>query len=67
MEQSLLFIEDRDLLDPTQPLANPAVDWPRFAKAAWSQVANSCICRAKVPAAAPWPHSSRNIAIRPMA
>lgn len=37
--QSLLFIEDRDLLDPTQPLANPAVDWPRFAKAAWSQVA----------------------------
>ncbi len=37
--QSLLFIEDRDLLDPRQPLANPAVDWPRFAKAAWSQVA----------------------------
>ena len=37
--QSLLFIEDRDLLDPKQPQANPAVDWPRFAKAAWSQVA----------------------------
>src|SRR5450830_560358 len=37
--QSLLFIEDRDLLDPRQPLANPAVDWPRFTKAAWSQVA----------------------------
>ena len=37
--QSLLFIEDRDLLDPKHPLANPAVDWPRFAKAAWSQVA----------------------------
>eukprot|EP01038_Epipyxis_sp_PR26KG_P019523 gene19523-27656_t len=37
--QSLLFIEDRDLLDPKQPTANPAVDWPRFAKAAWSQVA----------------------------
>ena len=36
---SLLFIENRDLLDPEQPLANPAVDWPRFAKAAWSQVA----------------------------
>lgn len=36
---SLLFIENRDLLDPTQPRANPAVDWPRFAKAAWSQVA----------------------------
>ncbi len=36
---SLLFIENRDLLDPTQPQANPAVDWPRFANAAWSQVA----------------------------
>ena len=36
---SLLFIEDRDLLDPRQPQLNPAVDWPRFAKAAWSQVA----------------------------
>ncbi|MCQ2992533.1 penicillin-binding protein [Pseudomonas syringae] len=36
---SLLFIENRDLLDPQQPMANPAVDWPRFAKAAISQVA----------------------------
>ncbi|RFD31549.1 glycosyl transferase family 51 [Pseudomonas sp. GL93] len=36
---SLLFVENRDLLDPTQPQANPAVDWPRFANAAWSQVA----------------------------
>ncbi|RRV06759.1 penicillin-binding protein [Pseudomonas sp. v388] len=36
---SLLFIENRNLLDPGQPLANPAVDWPRFVKAAWSQVA----------------------------
>ncbi|WNW13703.1 transglycosylase domain-containing protein [Pseudomonas sp. DTU_2021_1001937_2_SI_NGA_ILE_001] len=36
---SLLFIENRNLLDPQQPLANPAVDWPRFVKAAWSQVA----------------------------
>ncbi|NWB51619.1 biosynthetic peptidoglycan transglycosylase [Pseudomonas sp. F8002] len=36
---SLLFIEDRDLLDPKNPQLNPAVDWPRFAKAAWSQVA----------------------------
>ncbi|MBP5074351.1 penicillin-binding protein [Pseudomonas chlororaphis] len=39
MVRSLLFIENRELLDPEQPLANPAVDWPRFAKAAWSQVA----------------------------
>jgi membrane peptidoglycan carboxypeptidase len=37
--RSLLFIENRELLDPEQPLANPAVDWPRFGKAAWSQVA----------------------------
>lgn len=36
---SLLFIENRDMLDPAQPQANPAVDWPRFAMAAWSQVA----------------------------
>ena len=36
---SLLFIENRELLNPAQPQANPAVDWPRFAKAAWSQVA----------------------------
>src|SRR5690606_200002 len=35
---SLLFIENRHLLDPTQPLANPAVDWPRFAMAALSQL-----------------------------
>jgi membrane peptidoglycan carboxypeptidase len=36
---SLLFIENRFLLDPKEPLANPAVDWPRFGMAAWSQVA----------------------------
>lgn len=35
---SLLFIENRHLLDREQPLANPAVDWPRFAKAALSQI-----------------------------
>jgi membrane peptidoglycan carboxypeptidase len=35
---SLLFIENRDLLDERQPLANPAVDWPRFFKAAVSQL-----------------------------
>lgn len=36
---SLLFIENRDLLDPNDPRGNPAVDWPRFAMAAYSQVA----------------------------
>lgn len=35
---TLLFIENRELLNTEQPLANPAVDWPRFAKAAMSQV-----------------------------
>ncbi|MGL5287469.1 Membrane carboxypeptidase (penicillin-binding protein) [Aeromonas sp. RU39B] len=36
--QSLLFIENRNLLSDKEPLANPAVDWPRFLKAAISQV-----------------------------
>ncbi|WP_178119281.1 transglycosylase domain-containing protein [Metapseudomonas lalkuanensis] len=35
---SLLFIENRKLLDRETPLANPAVDWPRFSKAALTQV-----------------------------
>src|SRR5690606_38955470 len=35
---SLLFIENRQLLSPEQPLANPAVDWPRFVMAALSQL-----------------------------
>jgi membrane peptidoglycan carboxypeptidase len=34
----LLFIENRQLLDASAPNANPAVDWPRFARAALSQV-----------------------------
>lgn len=32
--ETLLFIEDRSLLDPTGPRQNPAVDWPRTARAA---------------------------------
>ncbi len=39
MVNSLLFIENRDLLNPQTVQNNPAVDWPRFAKAAYSQVA----------------------------
>lgn len=35
---SLLFIEDRELLNADRPRANPAVDWPRFTMAAVSQV-----------------------------
>lgn len=36
--QVLLFIENRQLLDESTPYANPAVDWPRFTKAALTQV-----------------------------
>jgi len=28
--ESLLFVEDRDLLDPHEPRRNPAVEWSRF-------------------------------------
>ncbi|KPW64848.1 transglycosylase domain-containing protein [Pseudomonas cannabina] len=38
-EKSQAGLSITDCRDPQQPLANPAVDWPRFAKAAWSQVA----------------------------
>lgn len=30
---SLLFIENRELLDPTQPKKNPAIEWTRLGKA----------------------------------
>ena len=30
---SLLFIENRELLDPRVPMRNPAIEWDRFAKA----------------------------------
>ncbi|WP_234255518.1 transglycosylase domain-containing protein [Billgrantia aerodenitrificans] len=36
--QVLLFIENRHLLNESTPYANPAVDWPRFTRAAMSQV-----------------------------
>lgn len=35
---TLLFIENRDLLSQEFPAINPAVDWPRFTKAAISQL-----------------------------
>jgi membrane peptidoglycan carboxypeptidase len=66
--QALLFIEDRDLLDPRQPLANPAVDWPRFAKAAWSQVAKLLHLPGQTAGGgAPWPRNWKSIVIHPMA
>ncbi len=39
--KSLLFIENRDLLDTEYRYANPAVDWPRFVRAAVSQVGDA--------------------------
>lgn len=35
---SLLFIENRDLLDESRPTLNPAVDWVRFGRAALGQL-----------------------------
>ncbi|SDH47505.1 transglycosylase domain-containing protein [Pseudomonas panipatensis] len=35
--QSLLFIENRDLLDREHPYLNPAIDWSRFTQAALAQ------------------------------
>ncbi|MGH8664118.1 MAG: transglycosylase domain-containing protein [Burkholderiales bacterium] len=37
--QSLLFIENRGLLDAEKPNLNPAVDWPRFVRAGMAQLA----------------------------
>ena len=34
---SLLFIENRELLDPTYPRRNPAVEWDRLSKAVFDQ------------------------------
>ncbi|MDO8904782.1 transglycosylase domain-containing protein [Hydrogenophaga sp.] len=36
--QALLFIENRDLLDPDRPKLNPAVDWVRFTRAVLGQL-----------------------------
>ncbi|MDB5906320.1 MAG: glycosyl transferase family 51 [Massilia sp.] len=35
--KSLLFIENRELLDPTYPKRNPAVEWDRFSKAVFDR------------------------------
>ncbi len=38
--QSLLFIENRELLDPKNPKRNPAVEWDRFSKAVLDKALN---------------------------
>lgn len=39
--QSLLFIENRELLDPAYPLRNPAIEWDRFSKAVFDKTLSS--------------------------
>lgn len=39
--QSLLFIENRELLDPSHPHRNPAVEWDRFSKAVFDKTLSS--------------------------
>jgi membrane peptidoglycan carboxypeptidase len=41
--QSLLFIENRELLDTTYPKRNPAVEWDRLAKAVFNQTVNGIL------------------------
>ena len=36
--RSLLFIENRELMDQSQPYKNPAVEWDRFALAAFERI-----------------------------
>ena len=40
---SLLFIENRELLDNTYPKRNPAVEWDRFSKAVFDKVTHTFI------------------------
>jgi membrane peptidoglycan carboxypeptidase len=39
--ESLLFIENRELLDTTYPKRNPAVEWDRFSKAVFDKTLHS--------------------------
>jgi membrane peptidoglycan carboxypeptidase len=39
--QSLLFIENRELLDTTYPRRNPAIEWDRFSKAVFDKAVHS--------------------------
>jgi membrane peptidoglycan carboxypeptidase len=66
MVNSLLFIENRDLLDPG-PEGNPAVDWPRFAKAAYSQVAKYLALPGQSAGGSTLATQLENTATRPMA
>ena len=63
---SLLFIEDRYLLDANEPNRNPAIDWGRFGRAVADRAASSTAIR-RARAAARSRRRSRSSAIRPRA
>jgi hypothetical protein len=67
--QSLLFIENRELLDNKYPKRNPAVEWDRLSKAILEKSMSAVGAGAPPPrpAARPWPPRSRNTATRPRA
>ena len=46
---SLLFIENRELLDPQQPRRNPAVEWSRLANAVWSAAKTTVMGEGRSP------------------
>jgi hypothetical protein len=64
--QSLLFIENRELLDPAYPKRNPAVEWDRFSKAVFDKSLSSSASAAAAasPAARRWRPRSKNTATR---
>lgn len=47
--QSLLFIENRELLDPEHPHRNPAVEWDRLANAVLIKAKNTLVGDARSP------------------
>jgi hypothetical protein len=61
---SLLFIEDRDLLDLQEPRRNPAVEWSRFMLAVAGRIASLVDRRFREGGPARWPPRSRSFAIR---
>ena len=60
--QSLLFIENN-----LEPQGQPAQDWPRFAKAALSQVGKALDMQDQSAGGRPWRPRWRSIVILPMA
>ena len=61
---ALLYIENRDLLDESNPLTNPAVDWPRFFNAALSQLGKKVGMQDHGSGGSTWPPRWRNFATR---